>query len=157
FSVLLCLAACELAVPRRALAIRKGPRWGSNLALMVINTLLARLLVPVTAVGAAMFCEQRGWGLLHLFSAPRWLDFALALVALDFAIWLQHVLFHHVPLLWRLHLVHHADLDVDVTTGVRFHTLEILLSAIFKLAVVVLLGPSALAVLIFEIVLNSTS
>lgn len=155
--VLLSLAICELVAPRRQLAARKGPRWASNLALVVMNTLLARLAVPVTAVSAAMFCERQGWGLLHLVSAPPWLEFLMALVALDFAIWLQHVVFHHVPLLWRLHLVHHADLDFDVTTGLRFHTLEIILSALIKLAVVALLGPSALAVVTFEIVLNVTS
>ena len=157
FGVLLVMTLVELVVPRRKLSARKGPRWASNLALVVINTLAARLVIPITAVAAALSAEQRGWGLLHLVEWPAWLETVLAVVAFDLAIYAQHVAFHHVPLLWRVHLVHHADLDIDVTTGLRFHTFEILLSALFKLVVVVILGPSALAVVIFEVLLNATS
>jgi len=157
FGVLLILTVAELLFPRRSLRAAKGPRWFSNLALVVINSVAARLLIPLTAVAAALLTDQRGWGLLHLVHAPAWLETLLAVVALDLAIYGQHVAFHHVPALWRLHLVHHADLDFDVSTGVRFHTLEILLSALIKLVVIVLLGPSATAVVIFEVLLNATS
>jgi len=155
--VLLIMALWELLAPRRRLAVRKGPRWASNLGLAVLNTIAARLLMPITAVAAAMFAESRGWGLLQQVDWPMWLKGALSVLALDLAIYLQHVMFHAVPIFWRLHMVHHADLDFDVTTGLRFHTLEILLSAAIKLAVVVVIGPPAIAVVIFEVLLNATS
>lgn len=155
--VLLGMALWELFAPRRKLNVRKAPRWASNLGLVALNVILARVMIPITAVGAAMFAESRGWGLLHLVDWPNSLEIVAAVLALDLAIYLQHVLFHAVPALWRLHLVHHADLDFDVTTGLRFHTLEILLSALIKLAAIVVLGPSALAVVVFEVLLNATS
>lgn len=155
--VLVIMALWELYAPRRKLTVRKPLRWASNLALVVLNVTLARLLIPITAVSAAMIGESWSWGLLHHVEWPAWLEFTLAIVALDLAIYLQHVMFHAVPALWRLHLVHHADLDFDVTTGLRFHTLEILLSALIKLAAIVVLGPSALAVVAFEVLLNATS
>jgi sterol desaturase/sphingolipid hydroxylase (fatty acid hydroxylase superfamily) len=114
-------------------------------------------LLPVTAVGAALVAESKGWGLLHLVRWPGWLEVLLAVTALDLAIYLQHVMFHAVPALWRLHMVHHADLDFDVTTGLRFHTLEIVLSALLKLAAVAVLGASAVAVVVFEVALNATA
>lgn len=155
--VLLVMALWEALAPRRALTVRKSPRWASNLGLVVLNGLLARFLVPITAVGAAIVAESRGWGLLHLVNWPNWLELVVAILALDLAIYLQHVMFHAVPVLWRLHMVHHADLDFDVTTGLRFHSFEIILSAFIKLAAVVVIGPSALAVVIFEVLLNATS
>lgn len=155
--VLLIMAIWEVLAPRRPLTVRKAPRWSSNLGLVVLNAVLARWMTPITAVGAALIAESRGWGLLHLVDWPTWLEIILAVLAFDLAIYLQHVMFHAVPLLWRLHMVHHADLDFDVTTGLRFHTLEILLSALIKLAVVVVLGPSGIAVAIFEVLLNATS
>lgn len=155
--VLLLMALWELLAPRRRLGAEKVPRWTSNLSLVVLNAITARLLVPVTAVAAAIVAESREWGLLHLVGWPSWLEVVLAVVVFDLAIYLQHVMFHAVPVLWRLHMVHHADLDFDVTTGLRFHTLEILLSALIKLAVVVVVGPAALAVVIFEVLLNATS
>ncbi len=155
--VLLVMTLWELFAPRRPLTVRKAPRWASNLGLVVLNVVLSRLLVPITAVAAAIFAQSRGWGVLHLIDWPSWVELALAVLAFDLAIYLQHVMFHAVPLLWRLHLVHHADLDFDVTTGLRFHTLEILLSALVKLAVVVVIGPSAVAVVIFEVLLNATA
>lgn len=157
FGVLLVMMLAEARFPRRPLTIRKGPRWAGNLALLVISSVLARLLVPLTAVSAALYAEQHQWGLLSAVVWPDWVEAVLAVIALDFAIYVQHVVFHQSPLLWRLHLVHHADLDFDVTTGVRFHTLEIIVSALFKIAVIVALGASATAVVIFEIVLNATS
>jgi len=147
----------EVFLPRRSLAVRKPGRWASNLSLVVLNTVVARVLVPITAVAAALFTQSRGWGLLHLVEWPFWLEIVLAVLVFDLAIYLQHVMFHAVPLFWRLHMVHHADLDFDVTTGLRFHTLEILLSALIKLAVVLVLGPPAVAVVLFEVLLNATS
>jgi sterol desaturase/sphingolipid hydroxylase (fatty acid hydroxylase superfamily) len=155
--VLLVMAIWEVLAPRRPLTVRKAPRWTSNLGLVVVNAVLARFLVPVTAVGAAILAESRGWGLLHLVDWPIWLEILLAVLAFDLAIYLQHVMFHAVPALWRLHMVHHVDLDFDVTTGLRFHTLEILLSMFIKLAIVVIVGPAAVAVVIFEVLLNATS
>jgi sterol desaturase/sphingolipid hydroxylase (fatty acid hydroxylase superfamily) len=155
--VLLLMAAWEVVAPRRRLTARKAPRWASNLALVAMNIVLARLVVPITAVAGAIAAETRGWGLLHLVAWPDWIEVVLAVLAFDLAIYLQHVMFHAVPVLWRLHRVHHADLDFDVTTGLRFHTLEILLSAFIKLAVVAVIGPPAAAVVIFEVLLNATS
>jgi sterol desaturase/sphingolipid hydroxylase (fatty acid hydroxylase superfamily) len=155
--VLLLMVLWEALAPRRRLTLRRPVRWLSNLGLVTLNTLAARLLTPVGAVGVALWARERGWGLFHLVALPDWSAVALSVVALDLAIYLQHVMFHAVPLLWRLHMVHHADLDFDATTGVRFHTIEIVLSLGLKAAVVVLLGAPALAVLIFEVLLNATS
>jgi sterol desaturase/sphingolipid hydroxylase (fatty acid hydroxylase superfamily) len=155
--VLGLMAVWEALVPRRRLRVRKSTRWFSNFGLVVFNSLFLRLLVPVGLTGVALFAQSRGWGLLHLVSLPAWQSVVLAIIVLDLAMYLQHVMFHAVPLLWRLHMVHHADLDFDVSTGLRFHTVEILLSFGFKSVVVVLLGAPATAVLIFEIVLNATS
>jgi sterol desaturase/sphingolipid hydroxylase (fatty acid hydroxylase superfamily) len=155
--VLVLMALWEVAAPRRPLTTKKPLRWLSNLGLAGLNTLAVRLLVPLGAVGTALLCEDRGWGLFQNVPLPPWLVVTLAVVALDGAIYLQHVLFHAVPALWRLHMVHHADLDFDVTTGLRFHTLEILLSMGIKMAAVVMLGCPALAVVLFEVLLNATS
>ncbi len=144
----------ELLAPRRALYTSKAVRWSNNLGLVVINTLLLRALFPAAAVGMAVFADLHGWGLLNNVDVPAWLGIVTAMIVLDFAIWLQHVAVHAVPLLWRLHRVHHADLDFDVTTGLRFHPLEILLSMLIKFAVIALLGPPVLAVMLFEVVLN---
>ncbi|HBN78266.1 MAG TPA: fatty acid hydroxylase [Planctomycetaceae bacterium] len=155
--VLFIMALWELFLPRRLLVAQKSRRWASNLILVALNICLVRLVIPMTAVGAAMFADSRDWGILHLVEWPLWFVILLSILAFDLAIYLQHVMFHAVPLFWRLHMVHHADLDIDVTTGLRFHTFEILLSALIKLAVVLLLGAPALAVLIFEVLLNATS
>jgi sterol desaturase/sphingolipid hydroxylase (fatty acid hydroxylase superfamily) len=119
--------------------------------------LLVRLLFPAAAVGAAIVAQERGWGLFNLLSLPAWLEIAAAVILLDLLIYGQHVLFHAVPTLWRVHRVHHADLEFDVTTGLRFHPVEIVLSMTIKIAAVMLLGAAALAVLIFEVLLNATS
>lgn len=147
----------ELLAPRRVLSVGKPWRWGSNLGLVFLNSLLLRFIAPLGAVGIALFAKSQGWGLFNVIDVPNWLAIGASVVILDFAIYLQHVMFHAVPLFWRLHMVHHADLDIDVTTGLRFHTVEILLSMGIKAAVVLLLGPPAVAVLIFEVVLNATS
>lgn len=151
------MAICEILTPRRALTARKAPRWISNLGLVALNVVLVRRVLPVTALGMAAIVAERGWGILNHWPAPGWVRFVIAVVSLDFAIYLQHVLFHAVPVLWRLHMVHHADLDFDVTTGLRFHLLEILISTFIKIGVVLALGPSVLAVLTFEVLLNATS
>jgi sterol desaturase/sphingolipid hydroxylase (fatty acid hydroxylase superfamily) len=150
-------ALWETAAPRRQRSLGRRQRWPSNLAIVALNTALVRLAFPVTAVGFALVCEQRGWGLLNWLDLPHWLAVALAVVLLDLAIYVQHVLFHAVPVLWRLHRMHHADLDIDVTTGARFHTVEIAASMAIKLATIAALGPPAMGVLVFEILLNATS
>lgn len=156
-SVLLVMTLWELCTPRRSLTVRKAPRWASNLSLVVLNSVMARLIVPITATSAAIIAQTRAWGLLHQVDWPSWGEVVISVLAFDLAIYLQHVMFHAVPVLWRLHMVHHADLDFDVTTGLRFHTLEILLSAFIKLALIVVLGPSAVAVVVFEVLLNVTA
>jgi sterol desaturase/sphingolipid hydroxylase (fatty acid hydroxylase superfamily) len=155
--VLMIMAAWELLAPRRPQATERPLRWSSNLGIVALDTILVRIVVPTTAVGIALLAEQRGWGVFHSFAAPDWLAILASVIILDLAIYLQHVLFHAVPALWRLHRMHHADLAFDVTTGVRFHPIEILLSMLIKLAVVAALGAPALAVLLFEVLLNATS
>ncbi|MDP3958906.1 MAG: sterol desaturase family protein, partial [Pseudorhodobacter sp.] len=155
--VLIAMAIWEVAAPRRRREIPRLIRWSNNLGLVVIDTLLVRLTFPVVAVGLAVMAEARGWGLFNVFGAPAWLAFILSFLALDLAIYLQHVMFHAVPALWRLHRVHHADLEFDVSTGLRFHPVEILLSMGIKLAAVAVLGPPAVAVLVFEVILNATA
>lgn len=151
------MALWEILAPRRGRALSRRVRWTNNLALVTLNTVVLRVLIPTAAVGVALLAEDRGWGLLNLAPPPFWIAVVLSVLVLDLAIYLQHVMFHAVPVLWRLHRVHHADLDIDVTTGARFHPIEILLSMIIKMGVVLALGPPALAVLVFEVLLNATS
>ena len=155
--VFVLLAALELIVPRRKQAIRRSRRWPNNLGVVIVNTLLLRILFPTTAVGLALVAEARGFGLLNVIRLPDWLALLAAFLVLDLAIYLQHVLFHAVPALWRLHRMHHADLEFDVTTGLRFHPVEIVLSMLIKLAVVAAIGAPALSVLVFEVLLNASS
>lgn len=155
FGVLAVMALWELAAPRRALTVSKAMRWANNLGLVAFNSLLLRLIFPAAAVGVAAFAAENSWGLLNYFELPMVLAMVLSVVAMDFIIYLQHVLVHAVPALWRLHRVHHADLDYDVTTGARFHPIEIILSMLIKFATIVVLGPPLVAVVIFEVVLNA--
>ncbi len=155
--VLLLMALGELIAPRRRPTVSKPLRWASNLGLVCLNTLAVRFLLPSSALAVALFAQDHGWGLFNNLHWPAWLVIVLAVIALDLVLYLQHVLFHAVPAFWRLHMVHHADLDFDVTTGIRFHTLEILLSMGLKMAAVMVLGAPVLAVLSFEILLNATS
>ena len=155
--VLATMAFLEWMAPRRALSLPRRLRWPSNLGIVALNTMLVRFLVPLAAVGLAGAAEARGWGLFNSVALPQGLVVLVSVVLLDLAIYLQHVMFHAVPALWRLHRMHHADLDFDVTTGARFHPIEILLSMGIKLAVVMALGPPAVAVLIFEVLLNASS
>ncbi|MDP2354659.1 MAG: sterol desaturase family protein [Beijerinckiaceae bacterium] len=156
-SVLAIMATYEIAAPRRKLSAPQRLRWLSNLGIVGVNTLVLRLLFPLAGVGFALYASERSWGLGPLLGAPHWLWAIVCVIALDAAIWAQHVMFHHVPALWRLHRMHHADLDIDVTTGLRFHPVEIILSMLIKFVVIALLGAPAIAVLIFEILLNATA
>lgn len=157
FGVFALMAVWEVLAPRRALTVSKAGRWGSNLALVFLNSLVLRLLFPVAAVGVAALAQGRGWGLLHYYEVSFLPAVVIAVIALDFVIYLQHVMVHAIPLFWRLHRVHHADLDYDVTTGARFHTLEIILSMLIKFATILVLGPPLVAVVIFEVLLNATA
>lgn len=158
FLAILCLmAAWELAAPRRMLRESKALRWSHNLALTVLNSTLVRMALPVATIGIAAFAADRGMGLLNVFHVSYPLAIVLSMLALDLAIYLQHLMFHAVPLFWRAHRVHHADLDFDVTTGARFHPFEIGLSLLIKFAVILALGPPTVAVLLFEVLLNASS
>jgi sterol desaturase/sphingolipid hydroxylase (fatty acid hydroxylase superfamily) len=155
--VFLLMGSWELVSPRRVLRAGKWKRWFVNLVILVLDTLSLRLLFPAAAVGMAWVAEERGWGLLQNVRLPFGLEVAASIVALDLTLYLQHVTFHAVPALWRLHMVHHADLDLDLTTGNRFHPLEIVISMLVKTAAVAALGPPAVAVLGFEVLLSSTA
>jgi sterol desaturase/sphingolipid hydroxylase (fatty acid hydroxylase superfamily) len=155
--VLIAMAAWELAAPRRALTITRRKRWTTNLGLALLNTLLLRLLMPIAGVGAAEMAADNGWGYFNDIDVPVIVALFGSLIALDFITYLQHVLFHAVPVLWRLHRVHHADLDFDVTTAIRFHPIEMLLSLLVKLATIMALGVPAGAVVLFEVILNAAS
>ena len=155
--VLALMAAWEALAPRRALSVSKARRWASNLGIVFLNSALLRIIFPATAVTVAVLAQERGWGLLNQHDVPFALAVVASVVALDLAIYLQHVMFHAVPALWRLHRMHHADLDFDVTTGARFHPIEILLSMLVKMAVIVVIGPPAVAVVIFDVLLNATA
>ncbi|MEM9378500.1 MAG: sterol desaturase family protein [Planctomycetota bacterium] len=156
-ALLLVAALLERLRPRLRPTTRPAERRLHNIALFLVGVVVVRLVVPVGAVGAALWAESRGWGILAILDLPGWLELAVALLALDLAMWIQHVAMHRVPLLWRFHRVHHADVDLDVTSGVRFHPGEILVSLGYKAAVIVALGPSAAAVILFEVVLNGMS
>ena len=156
-AIFTAMALWEWYAPRRKLVAGRRPRWPGNLGIWVVDSIVVRVLGPATVVGVALFAAGRGWGLFPLLGMPSWAAVVLGVIALDLVIYGQHVVFHHVPWLWRLHRMHHADLDIDVTTGVRFHPLEILLSLAIKMAAVAVLGVPALAVVIFEVLLNATS
>jgi len=156
-AILALMIFWEALAPCRERRLSRWIRWPNNFAIVAVNTLVLRLLLPTAAVGLALIAESRSWGLFNALPVPAWLAVLASVILLDLAIYLQHVMFHAVPALWRLHRMHHADLDFDVTTGARFHPIEILLSMVIKLAVVAALGPPAVAVLIFEVLLNATA
>lgn len=157
FSVLVIMAIWEIARPRRKLTVSKPLRWFNNLGLVFLNSYILRLLFPAAAIGVAITAAQQGWGLFNVYQLPLYVSLIASIVIMDFVIYVQHVMVHAMPVLWRLHRVHHADPDYDVTTGARFHTLEILLSMLIKFATILLLGPPVVAVILFEIILNATS
>jgi sterol desaturase/sphingolipid hydroxylase (fatty acid hydroxylase superfamily) len=156
--LLVALALAEALWPRRIRLIARARRWSTNLGIATISALLMRslsaLVVPIAAVATAVAAERAGIGLLNAVALPGWLELVLTLVLLDFAIWVQHWASHHVPLLWRLHAMHHSDRDFDVTTALRFHPVEIALSMLYKMLWVAALGPTAVAVVLFEVALN---
>ena len=157
FGILVIVGLWELIAPKRALTVSKVVRWSNNLGIVFLNSLVLRVSFPIVAVGMATYAEQQGWGILNQLELPRLIAIILAVMLLDMVIYFQHVMVHAVPLFWRLHRMHHADMDIDVTTGARFHPLEILLSMVIKLGTVTLLGAAPVAVLIFEILLNGTA
>ena len=155
--IFVVMACWELLAPRRALTVKKSRRWFSNLGILVIDVVALRVLMPFAALAAASAAQSQGWGLLNYIDMPVWLAVFAGVVALDFVIYTQHRLFHAVPVFWRLHQVHHSDLDIDVTTGIRFHPIEILLSMLIKIGAIFVLGTPVIAVLVFEVILNATS
>ena len=157
FGILIIMFLWEMVIPRRPLTTSKRTRWFNNFSLVLIDSVAVRLAFPAGLTGVALLAQQRVWGIFHLLEFPLLLKIILGVLTLDLAIYLQHVMFHSAPLLWRLHMVHHSDMDIDVTTGVRFHPIEIALSMGIKAIVVTLTGAPAVAVLIFEIILNGTS
>lgn len=155
--VFVVMAAWEVLAPRRHQPIGRGLRWPSNLGIVALDVAIVRLLFPMSAVALALLAEVQEWGLLQAWQVPAWVAVPIAVLVLDLVIYLQHVLFHAVPALWKLHRMHHADLGFDVTTGARFHPIEIVLSTVIKLTVLAALGAPAVAVLVFEVLLSATA
>jgi sterol desaturase/sphingolipid hydroxylase (fatty acid hydroxylase superfamily) len=155
--VFAAMALWEVGAPRRTLVAGRKRRWPNNLGVLLIDVIFVRVLIPTAAVGAALFAAGRGWGLFHVAGLRLSVAALLGFLVLDLVIYAQHVVFHKVPLLWRLHRMHHADLDIDVTTGGRFHPFEILISMLIKIATVIAFGIPVVAVVLFEVVLNATS
>ena len=157
FGIFSVMALWELLAPRRVLTQSKSARWMNNIALVIVNTVVVRIVFPTAAIGVAAYATEQQSGLFNQINSPAWLAVIVSVVLLDGLIYMQHVMFHAVPAFWRLHRVHHADMDFDVTTGARFHTIEIVLSMLIKFAAILLLGPPLAAVVIFEVLLNATS
>ncbi len=156
-AVFAIMALWEVIAARRELCQSRQKRWIANLGICVLDSLLVRLFFPAAAVGLALLAESEGWGLLNRIDLPVALSVAVSVILLDLTIYLQHVMFHAVPALWRFHMVHHADQDFDLTTGIRFHPIEILLSIVIKSGVIAALGPPPAAVFLFTVLLNATS
>jgi sterol desaturase/sphingolipid hydroxylase (fatty acid hydroxylase superfamily) len=157
FTIFISMAIWEIVKPRRVLTTSKGNRWTVNLSITFIDALIVRLIFPMAAIGIALIAQEHNWGLLNRLAIDNLAAGVIAILILDFTIYFQHVAFHYMPVFWRLHMVHHTDLDIDVTTGARFHPVEILLSMSIKMGVIILIGAPAYSVLIFEILLNGTS
>jgi sterol desaturase/sphingolipid hydroxylase (fatty acid hydroxylase superfamily) len=155
FTIFALMALWEILSPCRKLRYPRSQRWLGNIGIVVLNSLLLRLLFPTAAVAMAVFTKEAGWGVLNLVSLPPWVAMVVAIIALDMVIYLQHVMVHAVPILWRVHRMHHADPDYDLTTGARFHPVEIILSMLIKMATIAVLGPPVVAVVIFEVLLNA--
>ena len=157
FGIFAVMAVWEMLAPRRELTVSKTVRWLNNLGLVFLNSLVLRLVFPAAAVGVAAVAQKHGWGVMNIYQIPYALSVVFSVMLMDMVIYLQHVMVHAIPALWRLHRVHHADLDYDVTTGARFHPLEILLSMVIKIGTIMVLGPPLVAVVIFEVILNATA
>ena len=157
FGILVLVALGELLSPRRVLFMSRPIRWFSNLGVVAVGALTVRLLFPFIGVHVALAAQEQGWGLLNMVDLPEWLEVLIGVLVLDLVVYLQHVMFHTVPLIWRLHMMHHADMDIDVTTGLRFHPIEILISMVIKMTAIAALGPTVFTVILFEIILNGTA
>jgi len=157
FGILIIMGLWEVVAPKRALTVSKVVRWSNNLGIVMLNSVIVRLIFPAAAVGIAAFASNQGWGIFNYYDIPFWLVVLISVLVLDFIIYVQHVMVHAIPTLWRLHRMHHADLDFDLTTGSRFHPIEIILSMLIKFAAIVVLGAPVLAVVIFEVLLNTTA
>ena len=155
--VLLLCTLWENVLPRKVLTVSRVFRWVNNLSLVALNSVVIALVMPIAAFQAAVIASEHQWGLFQLLSLPGWLNVLLSIILLDFIIYVQHVIFHRVPVLWKLHRMHHADLDIDVTTGARFHPIEILISMVIKIGAVFMLGVSPIAIVMFEIILNASA
>ncbi len=155
--LLILFGLWETLVPRRSLTARKMLRWVSNVGLVVLSSIAVPLILPIASMAMATLAVEKNWGLFNNLDWPYPVVFLLSVILLDFIIYLQHVMFHAVPVLWRLHRVHHSDVDLDASSGIRFHIVEIVLSMVLKLAAIVTLGPPVLAVLAFEVLLNGTA
>ncbi|CAH0531895.1 hypothetical protein CTH30272_04164 [Allocatenococcus thiocycli] len=155
--VLLLCTLWENVLPRKVLTVSRAFRWVNNLSLVALNSVVIALVMPIAAFQAAVIASEHQWGLFQLMSFPDWLNVLISIILLDFIIYVQHVIFHRVPVLWKLHRMHHADLDIDVTTGARFHPIEILISMVIKIAAVFMLGVSPIAIVMFEIILNASA
>ena len=153
--VFLFMAIWEVFLPRRKLIVSKLVRWTNNMGVVFLNTFLIRIIFPAAAVGVAVFAENAGWGIFNYFELSFPVVVILSIIILDLTIYLQHVMFHAVPVLWRIHRMHHADLDIDITTGARFHPFEIILSMLIKFSAIIVLGAPAVAVIVFEVILNA--
>lgn len=156
-SILVLMMFWEILLPRRRLSLSRAKRWSANFLIVVIDTVCVRVLFPAAAVGIALYAQHHQMGLLNHFNVPFGFAVIIAIVLLDLTIYAQHVMFHYVPIFWRFHRMHHVDIDFDVSTGIRFHPVEIILSMLIKSGVILLLGPPAVGVLLFEILLNATS
>lgn len=150
----LLMALLETLMPKRIRSFKRSRRWFSNLSILFVGAMAGRFLLPMLPVGAAFYAEETNAGLFNQFELQGWLFIVLGILILDLMIYVQHIIVHKVPVLWRLHRLHHADLDYDVTTGIRFHPIEIVLSLIYKVALIYLFGIDPLAVLLFEMILN---
>ena len=157
FGTLVVMSVLEVLSPRRKLTTSKPVRWISNLGIVLISTVTLRWIFPLLAIDLSLIAQEKQWGLLNNYNMPGWLEVVIGILILDLIIYLQHLMVHTVPALWNFHMMHHADLDIDLTTGLRFHPVEIYFSMGIKMAAVAVFGPSPLAVLIFEVVLNATA
>ena len=155
--IFLLLALAEILRPRRPLTVPKGRRWLANIAMVALDTGVSRMVMPLMPVGMAGIARDKVWGLLNIVSLPPWAGVVIAVLFLDLVIYLQHRAFHRIPLCWRFHRMHHTDLDLDVSSGNRFHPIEIFVSTTIKLAAVAVSGAAPAAVITFEVLLNATS
>jgi len=156
-AIITIMAIWEIMKPIMTLSISKKQRWINNFGIVVLNSIIIRILFPTAAVGAAILAMEDSWGLFNNITLPFWITVIISLIIMDMAIYFQHRIFHAIPILWRLHLVHHADLDYDLSTGLRFHPIEIILSMLIKFAIILILGVPIIAVILFEIILNSVA